>query len=78
MNALASKHSQEYKTLARRLREAREAAGMTQVEAAIRLGKPQSFVSKCEAGERRIDAIELKVFADLYSKPVSYFLDDIQ
>lgn len=37
---------------------ARNAAGITQVELAERLGKPQSFVSKVERGERRLDVIE--------------------
>ena len=36
----------------------RKAAGVTQVELAERLGKPQSFVSKVERGERRLDVIE--------------------
>lgn len=35
-----------------------KAAGITQAELAARLGKPQSFVSKEERGERRIDVIE--------------------
>lgn len=36
----------------------RKAAGITQVELAQRLEKPQSFVSKVERGERRLDVIE--------------------
>lgn len=36
----------------------RRAAGVTQVELAERLVKPQSFVSKVERGERRLDVIE--------------------
>ena len=36
----------------------RKAAGITQVELAARLGRPQSFVSKVERGERRLDVIE--------------------
>lgn len=36
----------------------RKRYGLTQVELAERLGKPQSFVSKYERGERRLDVIE--------------------
>jgi transcriptional regulator with XRE-family HTH domain len=39
----------------RRLPEARLAAGLTQVEVAVKLGWLQSFVSKRESGERRVD-----------------------
>jgi transcriptional regulator with XRE-family HTH domain len=37
---------------------ARKKAGLTQLELASRLSKPQSFVAKYEGGERRIDLIE--------------------
>lgn len=40
------------------MRAAREARGITQQELAKRLGKPQSFVSKAEMGERRLDVVE--------------------
>ena len=59
--------------LAELLRQARKGCGLTQVEAAERLKKPQSFISKCESGERRVDALELIAFARLYKKPLSYF-----
>jgi transcriptional regulator with XRE-family HTH domain len=52
--------------MCRRLRAAREAAGLTQVEAAEALGHFQNFVSKCETGERRLDPVELAEFAELY------------
>lgn len=56
-------HSSEYKTVIKKLREAREAAGLTQAEAAEKLGKPQSYISKIERGERRIDIVEtLEIF----------------
>lgn len=43
---------------------ARQAAGLTQAELALRLKRPQSFVSKYETGERRIDLVELLELAD--------------
>lgn len=58
----------------RHLREARLSAGLTQVEVAEALGRPQSYVTKCELGERRIDPIELQQFARLYRKPIAFFL----
>jgi transcriptional regulator with XRE-family HTH domain len=59
-----------------RLRKARLAAGLTQVDAAKALGRTQAFVSKCELGERRIDPIDLLDFARLYRKPFGFFLPD--
>jgi hypothetical protein len=38
---------------------------MTQFEVADKLGRPQSYVSKCESGERRVYVIELAAFAAL-------------
>jgi transcriptional regulator with XRE-family HTH domain len=59
-----------------RLREAREEAGLTQAEVAARIERPQSFVSKCESGERRIDPTELSMFAKLYRRSASSFLEE--
>ena len=69
-----SAHSTAYRRFLGRLRQARSEAKLTQVEVARRLGKPQSFVSKCESGERRVDVVELSQFSRLYAKPVSWFL----
>ncbi|MFW3167687.1 helix-turn-helix transcriptional regulator [Pseudomonas syringae pv. syringae] len=52
-------HNARYQALLDLLLEARNAAGMTQKELAVRLGRPQSFVSKTENAERRLDVIEL-------------------
>jgi transcriptional regulator with XRE-family HTH domain len=38
--------------------EAREKAGLTQEEVAVALGKRQSFVSKYESGERKLEVLE--------------------
>lgn len=53
-----SLYSPTYERFLLELRRARIAAGVTQVEAAKRLGRPQSFISKCESGERRVDVAE--------------------
>jgi len=63
----------KYRAFVRSLKQAREEAGLTQVEAARILGRPQSFVSKCESMERRVDFIELVEFARAYRKPLSFF-----
>ena len=63
----------EYRFLIGRVREARIEAGLTQSAVASALGRPLSFVSKCELGERRIDPIDLERFAELYKKPFQYF-----
>ncbi len=47
-----------YKKLRELLVEVRRAAGLTQAELSRRLNRPQSFVSKYERGERRLDVIE--------------------
>jgi len=54
-----STHHRRYQGLLRLLRAWREAAGLTQDEIAARLGNTQSFVSKVERGERRLDVVEL-------------------
>lgn len=50
----------EYEAVLRLLRQAREAAGLTQVDLATALEKSQSFVSKVERGETRLDIIQLR------------------
>ena len=66
--------SLRYRQFLERLRSARMDAGLTQEQVAEQLGRPQSFVSKCESGERRVDVIELQLFAEVYGKSLRYFL----
>jgi hypothetical protein len=57
-------HTARYDRLRRMLIAAREQAGLTQMEVADALGRHQSFVSKYEIGERRIDVEEFLQIAD--------------
>ena len=53
-------YTREYEVLLRILRETRERAGVTQIELARRLAQTQSFVSKIEGGDRRLDLVQLR------------------
>jgi transcriptional regulator with XRE-family HTH domain len=55
---LKSVFTAEYEAFLHSLIAARNTAGMTQRELAVLLGKPQSFVSKYERRERRLDVVE--------------------
>lgn len=57
-------YSAEYQQLCALLRQLRREAGLTQVQVAERLGVPQSFVSKYESAERRLDLIEVRHVAE--------------
>lgn len=63
---MQSIYSPEYKAFLARLRQCRLAKRLTQVQVAKALRKPQSFVSKIERGERRLDPLELRAVAKLY------------
>jgi len=68
-------YSNEYKKITEKLRRARIEAGFIQRQVAEKLGKPQSYISKSESGERRLDVTELKRFAELYKKSIYYFTE---
>lgn len=67
-------YSKDHKSLIERLKKARLDAGLDQKEAAELLGKTQSFISKIESGQRRIDIVQLKKFGEAYKKPLEFFL----
>lgn len=73
MNTKDRSYQKAYKSFLTSLKQARKQAGLTQVEVATRLGKPHSFVSKCELGERRVDFVELQRFAKIYGKELTFF-----
>lgn len=66
--------TKEYQSFAVKLKRARLEAGLTQIQVSKKLKRPQSYISKAEAGEQRLDIVELKKFAGLYKKDFHYFI----
>lgn len=71
-------YSAEYQRLCAVLRELRREAGLTQVQLATRLDVPQSFVSKYESGERRLDVIELRHVAQILGVSLQIVLERLE
>lgn len=67
-------YSKDHKFIIEQLKKARNEAGFDQEKVAELLDKTQSYVSKIEAGQRRIDIVQLKEFAKIYKKDINYFL----
>lgn len=68
----------EREQLLRLLREARVAAGLHQAELAAKLHRPQSFVSKYERGERRLDLLELREVCAALNIPLVEFVKRLE
>ena len=73
MGSSKALQSRRYRAFLALLRQARTEAGLTQVEAARLLRRTQTWVSKCELGERRVDFVELEDFAAAYGKSLEWF-----
>ena len=72
-NPKKSVHKAEYRRFLKRLRQARIDAGLSQTAVAKKLKRQQTYVSKAELGERRLDVLEVQEFAQVYDKTLSYF-----
>ena len=66
--------SKDHKYTIKQLKKARNEAGLGQIEVAKLLDKTQSHLSKIEAGQRRLDITQLKEFAKIYKKDLSFFI----
>jgi len=67
-------YTKDHKFIIEQLKKARIEAGFDQEKVAELLGKTQSYISKIEAGQRRIDIVQLKKFAKTYKKSLDYFI----
>ena len=66
--------SSKHKVFLELLRIVREEAGLRQLDVAQRLNQPQSFVSKYESGERRLDLLELELVCEACETDMSQFV----
>lgn len=67
--------TEDHKIIVKKLKQARFEIGLDQKQVAHKLRKSQSYVSKIESGQRRIDVIQLKSFAKIYKKDLKYFIN---
>lgn len=67
-------HRPQYELFRKLMIQAREKSGLTQVQVAGALGKPQSFVSKYERGDRRLDFSEFVEIADVLGIDITEFV----
>lgn len=67
-------YTKEYSSIIARLKKARKEAKLDQKDVAKRLKRTQSYVSKMENGQCRLDIIQLKEIAKAYKKNLSSFL----
>ncbi len=66
--------TKDHRALVAKLRKARENAGSQQKDVARIIMRAQSFVSKLESGQRRIDVVHLKKLAMIYKEPVDFII----
>jgi transcriptional regulator with XRE-family HTH domain len=71
-------YSREYAVLLRLLRAARENSGMTQVDLAKKLKLTQSFVSKVERGDRRLDIVQLRTICNALGLTLRQFVEQFE
>ena len=71
-------HSEEYAIFARRLKEARLAAGLKQTELAARLLKPHSYISRIENRQIRVDVIELRQICRAVGVSFRQFISNLE
>ena len=67
-------YSKEHKKIIEKLKKARNDAGLTQAEVGKKFDLDQTFVSKVESGQYRVDTVQLCKFAGIYKKSLDFFV----
>jgi transcriptional regulator with XRE-family HTH domain len=71
-------YTDEYRVLLDLLTKYRQASGLTQVELAKELGQSQSFISKVERGDRRLDVIQLRTICQTLGVSFPKFIRELE
>jgi transcriptional regulator with XRE-family HTH domain len=66
--------TEAHKELVANLIKARRACDLKQADVAKKLGRTQSYISKIEAGQRRLDIVQLSELAAIYKKRIRDFI----
>ncbi len=74
-NMFKTRYSRRYRQFLNALCAARESAGLTQTQLAKKLRVSQSWISKCERGERRLDVVELEIWCAALGLETARFLE---
>ena len=69
-----NKLSSDRQKIASRLKDARSMSGLSQEQAALKLGLQRPAISEIESGRRRVSAVEIIQFAELYKVDSSWLL----
>jgi transcriptional regulator with XRE-family HTH domain len=75
---MKSGSEETYERFQKMLVEARRKSGLSQQEVADRLGRPQTYVSKCELGTRRIDVVEFLEMAEVLGFDPATFIEKLK
>ena len=69
-----STFTREYRVFLETLKDFRQKANLSQIQLAAKLDQSQSFVSKCERGESRVDVVQLRVFCRVLGITLAAFV----
>ena len=71
-------YSRDYEAMLALLRDVRKDAKVTQIELAARLGATQSFVTKCERGDRRLDLVQVRTICRALGMTLPEFVEKLE